>query len=872
MTGLKVSSIVLLSLLCLECAAQQPAAAAKDPVTEAREKLSAVEAAHRGNTVEVAAALSALVEAQIQNEKVTPETLDQCKRELAVAEAASGPRGKALVIALADATEVYLMLNRPGEGRAMAERAFEIAQKEFRESDEDIQASMSLADVCNVLGDFPCAIRADEAAIAGERKPGPDHEWVLASSLSNLGDVKERMGDTAGAGTAIEEALVAATHARPDDPQVGIIESNVGAHYLRNQQFAKAIPHLNRAIDIFTRAFGPDSPYVLSTIANLADIYSRTGQFPLAWKNYELAVGNKAETVDTMARLRANYATSLAAGGNLKRAIDLALESARMGRENFVLQARTLPERQALAYAQQRPRGLDTALSVLARHPEMPSDDTYQEMMRSRALVAEEMARRQKNLNAANNPEIARLLLELNEARAALLAVEGAEPGKQGSSEAVNQATARMEKIERALAERSAAVRNGERSDAVRIEDLRHSLPARSVAISYVTYLRRAVEAVEPARADTPSYLAFVLHPDSNRIGVFDLGEAKAIDTLVTSLRATADAEAHGGGLGSVRNERSYRESGDALRKKIWDPLKPELGDAKLALVVPDGVLNLIPFSALPDGKGYLVEHGPVIHVLTSERDLVPSEAGAIKSGLLAVGSPAFDLGANSLQASALRGDSLSCDEFKKLEFHPLPGAEAEVTDLRSTWKRWNSNEPSSLVTGADATRAHFLQYAEWNRVLHIATHAFLLDKSCGNGNPLLHSGLVFAGANSGSEASILTAQQIASLDLSGVDWAVLSACNTGNGELHDGEGVLGLERAFRVAGARSVVMTLWPVEDDVTRRFMHELYAQRLGAHASTADAVWTSARKLLLERRAAGQSTHPWYWAGFVGSGGWE
>jgi CHAT domain-containing protein len=123
-----------------------------------------------------------------------------------------------------------------------------------------------------------------------------------------------------------------------------------------------------------------------------------------------------------------------------------------------------------------------------------------------------------------------------------------------------------------------------------------------------------------------------------------------------------------------------------------------------------------------------------------------------------------------------------------------------------------------------------------------------------------------------GREASILTAQQIASLDLSGVDWAVLSACNTGNGELHDGEDVLGLERAFRVAGARSVVVTLWPVDDDVTRRFMHELYAQRLGRHASAADAVWNSAHMLLLERRAAGKSTHPWYWAGFVGSGGWE
>ena len=97
----------------------------------------------------------------------------------------------------------------------------------------------------------------------------------------------------------------------------------------------------------------------------------------------------------------------------------------------------------------------------------------------------------------------------------------------------------------------------------------------------------------------------------------------------------------------------------------------------------------------------------------------------------------------------------------------------------------------AALLTGSDASRERFLDEAPRNRILHVATHAFLLDRSCGDSNPLLHAGLVFAGANRSREASILTAQQIASLDLNGVDWAVLSACNTGNGELSDGEGVL---------------------------------------------------------------------------------
>jgi CHAT domain-containing protein len=155
---------------------------------------------------------------------------------------------------------------------------------------------------------------------------------------------------------------------------------------------------------------------------------------------------------------------------------------------------------------------------------------------------------------------------------------------------------------------------------------------------------------------------------------------------------------------------------------------------------------------------------------------------------------------------------------------------------------------------------------------LHVATHAFVVGSGSKDGNPLLHSGLVFAGANQTHDSAILTARQIASLDLSGVDWAVLSACNTGNGELLDGEGVLGLERAFRIAGVRSVVMTLWPVDDDSAHRFMHRLYSERLGEHATTANAVWRSTRQMLANRRTAGKSTHPWYWAGFVASGGWE
>ncbi len=144
--------------------------------------------------------------------------------------------------------------------------------------------------------------------------------------------------------------------------------------------------------------------------------------------------------------------------------------------------------------------------------------------------------------------------------------------------------------------------------------------------------------------------------------------------------------------------------------------------------------------------------------------------------------------------------------------------------------------------------------------------------------NPLLLSGLALAGANGRAAAGpdeddgILTAEEVASLDLTGVEWAVLSACDTGVGEIRAGEGVLGLRRAFQIAGARTVVMSLWSVEDQAARAWMRALYEGRFQSRLTTADAVHAATLSVLRERRAKGQSTHPFFWAAFVAAGDWR
>ena len=144
--------------------------------------------------------------------------------------------------------------------------------------------------------------------------------------------------------------------------------------------------------------------------------------------------------------------------------------------------------------------------------------------------------------------------------------------------------------------------------------------------------------------------------------------------------------------------------------------------------------------------------------------------------------------------------------------------------------------------------------------------------------NPLLLSGLALAGANHRDAAGpdeddgILTAEEIAAMDLSGTEWAVLSACDTGIGEIKVGEGVFGLRRAFQVAGARTVIMSLWSVEDESARQWMKVLYEGRLLKHLDTAEAVRNASLTVLKARRAHGESTHPFYWAGFVAAGDWR
>jgi CHAT domain-containing protein len=302
-------------------------------------------------------------------------------------------------------------------------------------------------------------------------------------------------------------------------------------------------------------------------------------------------------------------------------------------------------------------------------------------------------------------------------------------------------------------------------------------------------------------------------------------------------------------------------------------------------LIAPDGGLARLSFAALPiGGEARLIDRYSVVQLLTG-RDLLrpPAPPAAPTTSPLVVADPDYDADDRALDpVTDLQGQPLPSppQRMRALgRFTRLPGTAAEgsvVAELLDV----------PVLTGADASKSRVL-LSRSPRVLHIATHGFSLEKHGDDAarpmlwefvedlrhrgsldNPLLRCGLAMAGANTYLtrrdravvvDDGILNGEDISSLDLRGTELVVLSACETGLGKIHAGEGVLGLVRAFLLAGAQAVVATLWPIPDLATHLLIEHFY-RALAVTAAPAEA--------LALAQLATRSVHadPVDWAGFV------
>jgi CHAT domain-containing protein len=693
---------------------------------------------------------------------------------------------------------------------------------------------------------------------------------------------------------------------------------------------AAAKPLLERALSIREKALGPEHNYTASSVTDLAEQLCLMDESSAAGPLYERAIAIREKVVPgglDLATSIASFAACLWSSGDPRAALIRSLEAESLAREQFRRAAIGLSQREAMNFEAERTSGLDigvTALSGLQKGPALAqaAAKVLDDLIRSRAMVLDEMAGRHRAQVVGSGSELARLRDAYDRAsrRLARLLVNGPDDDRPEAYRAdLLKTRDAFDAAERALASKSAGFSRLLRKKQAGLAEVRSSLPRGSSLVSYVLYGRAARQLSDPP---VPSYLAFVLKAGESAPVIRMLGTADEIDRRVARWRNLVAAAPPGLPLAGSPAERDYREAGSELRAAIWDPIASALEGSRQVFIVPDAALHLVSFATLPVGETrYLVENGPLLHYLSAERDLVEAPSRSrTGQGLLVLGGPDFDSARRTAGPSAstglrdavssqaaLRGDPISCEEFRRIRFEPLPGAGAEIGEIASIWERRGSrdggrSERVLRLTGAGADEASLKHSAHGFGIVHLATHGFFVDSErCGSlidgarkgarrglrvgfeedttsgGNPLLLAGLALAGANgrgqraAEEEDGILTAEEIATIDLSGVDWVVLSACETGIGKVTAGEGVLGLRRAFEIAGAGTLITSLWSVEDVSTRSWMRSLYENRLKG-LSTAEAVRRADLDRIEAMRSAGGTTHPYYWSGFVAAGDWR
>ena len=843
------------------------------------------------------------------------------ERALAIREAALPPGDPAIAECLNALATVLVRMGDYAPAQPMYERALEIWERAWGRQHAKVATCLNnLSTVLYAIGDYEAALACKERALRIRTKTlGPRHEWV-ATTLANMGMNLAMLGRIPEARRRFRQAIdIQEQRFGRGSPEVGATLKRLGDTYLQSGEFSAAQPLLERAASNLEAGLGPQHPDLGEALAALAAATAAKGDTLQAEKIEDRALGilmrSLGPTHPEVGFTLIQYARALGETGANLSAVTMALEGEEISRDHLRLTSRSLPDRAALAYAAARPAGARLAATILARLPEPPPEfvaRVWDSLIHSRTLVLDEMASRNRGVDLARDPETKATAERLSAARRRLANLLIAGPGEEDGERyrsAVELARQETERTERALAKRSASFSLEQERSQVGFREVSAALPVGSTLIAYAM----------TGEGASLSYTAFVLAGGGSQPRVVPIGKAVAIEARISSWLAAIGDVGSSSKSASRGAERSSRATGAAVRRLVWDSLATSRGENKRVFIVPDGAIHLVNFAALPTGRDrYLIEGGFVFHDLSAERDLVSSSKPVPPgSGLLAFGDPAFDarprgapsgrklgtpghISATDDSSVTHRGGAIDCVDFRSFHFPPLPRSGVEANEVASLW---SEHARTLVLTGDRASEAAFKTQALGRRVLHLATHGFFLGDECpvasrstrGIGgvtpasghakgvpsraqNPLHLSGLALAGANQRASAGpeeengILTAEEIAALDLTGVEWAVLSACDTGRGRLQTGEGVLGLRRAFQIAGASTVIMSLWEVEDESTQHWMEALYRARVGGGLSTADAVTKADLEVLHERRAQARSTNPFYWAAFVAAGDWK
>jgi CHAT domain-containing protein/tetratricopeptide (TPR) repeat protein len=701
------------------------------------------------------------------------------------------------------------------------------------------------------------------------------NEFNTAAScdlLNNYARCCQHIDSLAKSNALLSFALALAARKAPKNELVrGRISSNIGFNRLREKRYAEAESSFVISIDIFSRNLGPTHPEVASAVSQLAHACRREGQ--------------------------------------VDRALGLYDSSLTLFWRSYARSVPSLSEWDALKTIAELQRSFSDYASCFFDHPN-PTAEQVEKMagavLSCKGLLTEIVRERKQKDAEQTDPALAALAVQMNAARKQLSAsfVARSTGLDTAQQQHILDSLGRVcAELEASYALKSSSSRDARTLSELDSKPLARLLPPRSVLIEYFQFVLRDSDS-----SAQPRFGALILEPGRPPV-IRDLGNAELLNSAIQTYRTHFLAMAKAGHPPDDNDLIAYRSLAAGVYKLAVLPVSDKLAGKSLVLIAPDGPLNLVSFAGLIDTSGTYLAYGPPIQYLSAGRDLVRlNQSAPHGSGLLALGDPDYDATAemrftNSGKSYAALGEQLSpqsdasnnrrsaCDILNHLTATPLAETRTELDQAITSWKK-QSKEPASAFVGAGATEDCLRERGPGKRVIHLATHGYSSIGGCDlswksdssadrqtvfNENPLLLSGLLFAGANlhgAGADSlriadGILTADEVTGLNLSGTQLVVLSACETGLGDIRQGEGVYGLRRAFQMAGARTVVSALWSVPDQATAAMMGRLY---VSSGKSLAERMREIELNQIEKLRRAGIPDHPYHWAGFVAQGDWR
>ncbi len=780
-------------------------------------------------------------------------------------------------------SRLALMYEHSGQGpkaEALLRQAMDVIEKTLgREQMTYVGCLITLGNLRLDAGDFDESEKIVRRAMAILEKIEETDSLLYASTLNNLGELYREKQDYVRAEDLLSRALRLGERIRgPESYWVATTTQNLGIIARERKDYETAEAYYQRALQIRQQLLGPYHPDVAQSLNNLANLYRATGDNERSLQTHFRALRIWEEAFGPYQRGTlvsvGNIARTYAAIGDIPNAIAFQRRADAIIERQMALNVAIGSERQKLAFVKGMSERTDRTISLhLLEAPKEPdaADLAATVLLQRKGRVLDAMtdafAAVRQHVRSKEDQELLDQLKGIT-AQLARLALNASDPRTPEERQALNHdLEARKEQLEAALSARSDEFRV--RMQTVTLDAVQAALPRDAALVEFAIFRPFDPRAERNAESyGPPHYAAYVIRKNSKPLG-WDLGPAAAIDESIEFFRQTL----------RDRTRRDLKFRARAVDEQVMRPLRAALGDATRVLVSPDGDLNLVPFDALIDEQGHYLIERYAMNYLTSGRDLLRLQVVRDNQSQPVIfadplfgepGAGGAKSGAAATNTEPARRSVTTGTDLSTVYFAPLAASAEEAKAIKSLFP------DATLFTGVKATKTT-LQRVEGPRMLHIASHGFFLQDTKeatsapaagGVENPLLRSGLALAGANvtRDSRDGILTALEASGLNLWGTKLVTLSGCDTGVGEIRNGEGVYGLRRAFVLAGTESMVMSLWPVSDAIARETMVSYYTG-LRAGLGRGDAL----REAKLEMLKRGGREHPFYWASFIQSGEW-